>query len=311
MNAVQRAVEATPAGLWYALGVGMWAGTGAVAVWLLRRLAMQVREEGPRSAILGGLGIVCLAAVGAGLGYVLCQLPARALFVTGYETLDAADLAAIQAALSGVIAGSEEAALVFRTVGERVQPGVLIESLAGAAGPGSEGAIREAVMAQATAVREGYTAGEGLRPPAWLVSETWAKPALILMGIWTAVGGANMLLYLAGLSNVPESLYEAAAIDGASGWSRFRNVTWPQLAPTTFFIVIMSTIGGLQGGFDQAQAMTEGRYGTDVLTYYLYTLAFTDEFQLGLASAVAWVLFAVIFAVTLVNYRFGSRLVNE
>ena len=82
-------------------------------------------------------------------------------------------------------------------------------------------------------------------------------------------------------------------------------------APTTFFIVIMSTIGGLQGGFDQVTAMTAGKYETEVLTYYLYKLAFTDEFQLGLASAVAWVMFAAIFAMTLVNYRYGSRIVND
>ncbi len=152
---------------------------------------------------------------------------------------------------------------------------------------------------------------EGFEPPEWLVSSTWAKPALVIMGIWLGVGGANMLLYIAGISNIPPELYEAADIDGAGMWHRFIHVTWPQLAPTTFFIVIMSTIAGLQGGFEQAMIMTGGQYDTTVLTYYIYNLAFTDRFQLGMASAVAWIMFAMIFAMTVVNYRFGSRLTNE
>ncbi len=67
-----------------------------------------------------------------------------------------------------------------------------------------------------------------------------ARDAIIFMGIWTAVGGGNMLLYLAGISNIPPELYEAAEIDGAGRWAKFRHITWPQLAPTTFFILIMS-----------------------------------------------------------------------
>lgn len=151
----------------------------------------------------------------------------------------------------------------------------------------------------------------GFRPPDWLIDPAWAKTALIIMGTWSAVGGGNMLLYLAGLSNVPPELNEAASIDGATGWQRFKHVTWPQLAPTTFFIVIMSTISGLQGGFEQAMVMTAGKAETTVLTYYLYNVAFTDQFQLGLASAIAWVMFAMIFAMTALNFRYGSRMTNE
>ena len=157
----------------------------------------------------------------------------------------------------------------------------------------------------------GAVARGELQAPAWLIDAAWAKTALIVMGVWLGVGGGNMLLYLAGLSNIAPELYEAAAIDGASGWQRFIHVTWPQLAPTTFFIVIMSTIRGLQGGFEQALVMTEGKADTIVLTYYLYNLAFTDEFQLGLASAVAWIMFAIIFAMTAFNFRYGSRMTNE
>ncbi len=169
-----------------------------------------------------------------------------------------------------------------------------------------------------------------LQPPQWLASTRnllglaveyvgieWsqfglgARDAIIIMGIWTTIGGANMLLYLAGISNIPQELYEAAEMDGAGTWAKFRHVTWPQLAPTTFFIVIMSFIGGLQGGFEQARVMTLGGPArtTTTLSYYIYIKAF-EEFQMGYASAVAWVLFAIVFAITLVNWRFGSRYVN-
>lgn len=139
-----------------------------------------------------------------------------------------------------------------------------------------------------------------------------ARDAIVIMGIWAAVGGNNMLLYIAAISNIPKDLYEAAEIDGAGCWAQFRHITWPQLAPTTFFIVIMSFIGGLQGGFEQAKVMTGGGPAntTTTLSYYIYIKAF-EEFQIGYASAVSWVLFLIIFGITLVNWRFGSRRVND
>ena len=132
------------------------------------------------------------------------------------------------------------------------------------------------------------------------------------MGVVTSVGGGNMLLYLAGLSNIPPELYEAADIDGASGWQRFWSVTWPQLAPTTFFIVVMSCIGGLQGGFDVARVMTNGGPSgtTTTLSFFIYDKAF-NEFRFGYASAIAWVLFMIVFAVTAVNWKFGNRQLND
>jgi len=138
-----------------------------------------------------------------------------------------------------------------------------------------------------------------------------ARDALIMMGIWIGIGGNNMLLYIAALSNIPQELYEASQIDGAGAWAQFRHVTWPQLAPTTFFIVVMSFIGGLQGGFEQARVMTEGGpAGTTVtLSFYIYVKAFAD-FQIGYASAVSWVLFAFVFVATLVVWRYGSHQVN-
>jgi multiple sugar transport system permease protein len=149
--------------------------------------------------------------------------------------------------------------------------------------------------------------GLDIKPPDWLLSITWAKPAIMLMGVWTAVGGTNMLLYLAGISNIPPELYEAAQIDGAGRWAMFRHVTWPQLAPTTFFIVVMSAIGGLQGGFEQARVMTRGGPAESTITlgYYIYQKGF-EEYQLGYASAVAWLMFLLIFIMTLINWKFGK-----
>jgi multiple sugar transport system permease protein len=153
---------------------------------------------------------------------------------------------------------------------------------------------------------------DSLRPPNWLTNYPWAKPSIMIMGLWAAIGSNNMLLYLAGLSNVPPELYEAADIDGASGFQRFWHVTWPQLAPVTFFIVVMSMIGGLQGGFEMARTMTQGGPdgATTTLSYYIYTQGF-ETGRLGYASAVSWVLFAMVFVVTVFNWRFGSRYVND
>jgi len=135
-----------------------------------------------------------------------------------------------------------------------------------------------------------------------------ARDALVLMGVWTAVGGNNMLLYLAALTNVPEELTEAAQLDGAGRWKVFRNVIWPQLAPTTFFIVVMSFIGGLQGGFEQARVMTNGGPAgtTTTLAYMIYQKAFV-ELQIGYASAISWVLFAVTLLITACMWKFGNQ----
>lgn len=155
-------------------------------------------------------------------------------------------------------------------------------------------------------------ATDGLVAPDWLSNVDWAKPSIMIMGLWMAVGSNNMLLYIAGISNIPPELYEAAEVDGAGGWARLWHVTWPQLAPTTFFIVIMSFIGGLQGGFEVARTMTGGGpFGaTKTLAYYVYEQGF-ETGRLGYASAIAWVMFAMIFTLTVFNYRFGSRYINE
>ena len=114
------------------------------------------------------------------------------------------------------------------------------------------------------------------------------------------------------MTNVPGELYEAADIDGATSLQRFWHITWPQLAATTFFIFVMSTIGGLQGGFEMARVMTSGgpAGATTTLSYYIYQEGF-ETGRLGFASAVAWALFALVFSVTLFNWKFGNRYAND
>ncbi|NUQ70262.1 MAG: sugar ABC transporter permease [Chthonomonadales bacterium] len=148
-------------------------------------------------------------------------------------------------------------------------------------------------------------------PPDWLGSSSWSKPALMLMGLVMGVGGTSMILYLAALQGVPRDLYEAAEIDGASGFQQFLRITWPLIAPTTFFLGIMSIIGGFQGGFMQAYVMTGGgpAGSTTTMEYYIYQKAFT-VFNMGYASAIAWVLFVIILGFSLATWKYGGRSVQ-
>ncbi len=148
--------------------------------------------------------------------------------------------------------------------------------------------------------------------PDWLGDPKWVKPALMLMGLWGSLGGYNMLLYLAGLQNVPPELYEAAEIDGASSWQKFKAVTWPFLSPTTFFILTMSIIGGFQSGFVSTQVLFKGPGpggSAATIDYYIYQHAY-QNFSMGYAAAISWVLFVLVFVATLVNWRFGGKLVH-
>lgn len=152
------------------------------------------------------------------------------------------------------------------------------------------------------------SAQAGLIAPAWLTDYHWAKPAIMIMGFWASIGSNNMLLYLAALGNVPKELHEAAEMDGAGPAHSFLHVTWPHLAPITFFIVIMSVIGGLQGGFETARTMTQGgpAGATTTLSYFVFNEGF-DTGRLGYASAISWTLFAFVFVVTLMNWKFGNK----
>jgi multiple sugar transport system permease protein len=142
-------------------------------------------------------------------------------------------------------------------------------------------------------------------PPAWLTDPAWAKPGLILMSLWGA--GGSMVIYLAGLQDVPEALYEAAALDGAGKWAQFRHVTLPMLSPVILFNLIMGLIGSFQY-FTQAYVMTNGG-PQDATTFYalhLFNQAFLD-FKMGYASAMAWVLFVIALTCALVVFRTSAR----
>ena len=153
--------------------------------------------------------------------------------------------------------------------------------------------------------------GVGLQGPGWLISRGWAKPSLMLMGFWAAIGSTSMILYLAALQGIPKDLYEAADIDGASGWQKFWAITWPQISPTTFFIFIMNVIGGFQGGFVQAYIMTGGGPGdtTRTLEYYIFNNLF-EWGKVGYASSIAWFVFVLVFIVTIISWRYGGKLVH-
>ncbi|NPV07888.1 MAG: sugar ABC transporter permease [Anaerolineae bacterium] len=141
----------------------------------------------------------------------------------------------------------------------------------------------------------------GLEGPLWFQSQVWALPGLIIMSLW-GVGG-RMIIFLAGLQNIPGHLYEAAEMDGAGAMRRFWHVTVPMLTPTIFFNLVMGIIGSLQT-FAQAFIATQGGPNNATLFYglYLYQNAF-QYFEMGYASALAWILFAIILALTLVVIR--------
>lgn len=144
----------------------------------------------------------------------------------------------------------------------------------------------------------------GIAPPGWFGSADWAKPGLIVQGLWGAGGG--MILWLAGLQGVPQSLYEAAMIDGASPWAKFRHVTLPMLSPYIFFNLIMGSIGALQE-FDRVYVLSGGTGGAGPLdsmlvpVLYLFNNAFRF-FKMGYASAIAWIIFIIILCLTLIQW---------
>ncbi len=145
----------------------------------------------------------------------------------------------------------------------------------------------------------------GLPGVLWLQDPRWSKPAFILMSYWSI--GAQMVILLAGLQSIPQHLYEAAVMDGAARFARFRHVTLPLLTPSIFFTLIVGIIGAFQV-FTAAYIMTSGGPVNSTLFYvlYLYRTAF-ENFQMGYASALAWILFVIILAVTLLQFRIADR----
>ncbi|PZE22817.1 carbohydrate ABC transporter permease [Paenibacillus xerothermodurans] len=144
--------------------------------------------------------------------------------------------------------------------------------------------------------------------PAWLTDPQWTKPAVIFMKLW-AVGG-GMLLYLASLQAVPEQLYEAAELDGASVLQRFYHVTLPMISPVIFFELVTGIIGGFQI-FQEGYVMTENGTGGPQNSLLFYNLhmwhkAFT-VFDMGYASAMAWILFVIVIILTVLNLKLSRR----
>ena len=143
----------------------------------------------------------------------------------------------------------------------------------------------------------------GIRGPCWLACEAWARPTMILLELW--VIGNQVVLYLAGLQDVPQDLYDAANVDGANYYHKFRHVTLPMMTPVIFFHLVTSVIGALQF-FAVPYIMTGGTgfpaNSTLFYSIYLYKNAF-QYFQMGYASAMAWLLFVVTLVITLVIFR--------
>jgi multiple sugar transport system permease protein len=145
----------------------------------------------------------------------------------------------------------------------------------------------------------------GLDPLGWITDPKWAKPSFILMDLWGVGGG--MVIYLAALQGVPEHLYEAALLDGAGRWSKFRHVTLPMISPVIFFNVILGIIGTFQY-FTQTYIMTKGGPELSTMFYALYLFQNAFEFfRMGYACAMAWILFLITLAATLVVFRSSAR----
>lgn len=146
----------------------------------------------------------------------------------------------------------------------------------------------------------------GIPKISWLLDPKWAMPGLILMSIWKGTG-FNMIIFLAGLQGIPKTYYEAADIDGANWWHKFKNITLPLLSPTTFFIMITTMIHSFQI-FQQAYIVTEGgpQDATTTVVYYVYKNAF-EWFHMGYACTQAALLFVILIVATFIQMRLQRR----
>jgi multiple sugar transport system permease protein len=149
----------------------------------------------------------------------------------------------------------------------------------------------------------------GIDGPGWWTSERWAMPSIILASAWKDLGFV-MVILLAGLLAIPQEYYEAASVDGASRWQRFRDITLPLLSPATFFVVVISLINNFQV-FDQVWVMTGGgpAQATTVVVQQVVENAFSYG-RMGYAAAMSWVLFVVILLVTVAQFRLQKRWVH-
>ncbi|NOU80902.1 ABC transporter permease subunit [Paenibacillus sp. LMG 31459] len=146
-------------------------------------------------------------------------------------------------------------------------------------------------------------------PPRWLVDTSFSLIAIMIIYVWQLLG-YQIIIFLAGMTNIPEELYEAATIDGASGIGQFRRITLPLLGPTTFFLAITSTISSFKI-FDMIKFLTDGgpNYSSTVIVYQIYEEGF-ERFKMGYASAMSWVLFIIIMLVTSITWMTQNRKVH-
>lgn len=149
----------------------------------------------------------------------------------------------------------------------------------------------------------------GFDPPGWFSDRQWAIPSLIMMRLWSSIGGTQMIIFLAGLQGIPESLYDAASIDGANSWQRIRHVTIPLLTPTIFFNTVLGIIGALQT-FAAAFLLTPEGGGPGFATWFyalhIWKHAF-DYFNMGYAAALAWFFAVIIVGMTIVQMQLSKR----
>jgi multiple sugar transport system permease protein len=149
----------------------------------------------------------------------------------------------------------------------------------------------------------------GIKGPGWWTDPGWAMPSIILASAWKDLGFV-MVILLAGLQSIPEDYYEAASVDGAGRWARFRRITLPLLTPSSFFVLVISLINSFQV-FDQVWVMTGGgpAGSSSVVVEQIVRHAFSYQ-QMGYASAMSWLLFVVILVVTVFQFRLQRRWVN-
>ena len=147
-------------------------------------------------------------------------------------------------------------------------------------------------------------------PPGWLADFKWSLPSIMIIYVWQQVGYYS-IVFLAGLKGLPEDVYEAAKVDGASSIRQIFSLTVPLISPTTFFLTIMGIIGSFKV-FDQISVLTQGGPGSSssVMAYYVYRTAF-DYFEMGYANTLAWALFVLVFIVTLVQWKMQAKFSNE
>lgn len=152
--------------------------------------------------------------------------------------------------------------------------------------------------------------GLGLESVGWVSNTAMSMISVAIMSIWNQVG-YNMILFLSGLQGIPEHLYEAASIDGATRWQKFRHITLPQLAPTIFFVFVMACIHSFQV-FGQVLIVTNGGpvNSTTTIAHQIYKNGF-EYFHMGYASAQAVVLLLIILAITIVNWKYGKGGTND